>query len=117
MPPHVSQTNRRMLTRRRMPLHWLGVKFKAVLTGYACKQARGEALALAQQPGGRTPPVYFMLLVTQSGRREHVSQPRENTQRAPLVCMFRVSPAGWHRYMHVWTGLVWSRVWLHISEG
>lgn len=54
-------------------------------------------------------------------KRKDTSQPSENTLNTwrALVCVVkgRGGPAGWHCCMHVWTGLVQWRAWLHLSEG
>lgn len=124
MPPHVSKTNRHALRWMRMPIAFAGCEFWSgfwvVMHVNMCAEKH-----LHSHNSQETKPCLSTLCYSWERERERaadirltdVSQPCTNTRMGPLVCMLRVSPAGWHCYMHVWTGLVWWRAWLHLSEG
>lgn len=91
----------------------------AVLCVWICRVE--EAFTFTQQPANKTPPFYLMLLGESSRHRvnRHFSTMWKHSEHTWSISVHVKgwAPAGWRCYMHVWTGLVRWRAWLHLSEG
>lgn len=102
MPSLISKTDRCTLGWVHMPLHspqWMLRRFE--LRCYAHEHACGEAFTLTQHTPNENPhrSIWCSSHTESSRWNRHLSV----NVHGPLVCMLRVSPAGRHRYVHVWT--------------